>query len=124
MSKKQSTKKKLKKKLVGTDGLGPLEVKKIRTALRLVWHRSYARKLVVLRCTGKDGYSYCELCTERTPKLKVDHIKPVGQVDSGFVKRLFCPSIQLMGMCKECHDAKTKQERKAKKVLDTAKYGF
>lgn len=103
-----------RKKIQHTDGLGPHEVKKIRSALRLVWHRSHARKLAVTRCTGKDGFTFCEACFEKTPKLKVDHIKACGDVDAGFLKRLFCPSSELQGLCKKCHDAKTKAERKAK----------
>jgi hypothetical protein len=105
-----------KLKVQKTDGLGPLEVKKIRTALRLVWHRSYARKLVVIRCTGKDGYPYCERCKKRCPALKVDHIVNVGDVDSGFIERLFCSSNSLQGLCKLCHDVKTKGERKRDKL--------
>lgn len=107
-----------RQKLVKTDGLGPLEIKKIRTALRLVWHRSHARKLVVLRCTKKDGFTYCEKCARITPQLKIDHINACGDVDGGFISRLFCPSKQLQGMCKDCHDLKTWQERVEK---DTGK---
>lgn len=105
-----------KMKLKPTDGLGPLEVKKIRTALRLVWHRSHARKLVVKRCTGYDDFFYCEKCRRKTPQLKVDHITNVGEMDSGFIRRLFIPSSQLQGLCKLCHDAKTKWERATKKT--------
>lgn len=103
------------KKLKPTDGLGPKEIQKIRTALRLVWHRSHARKLVVLRCTGKDGYTRCEECKKKTPKFKVDHNLPCGDVDGGYIKRLFTPSKNLKGMCDKCHKIKTKQEREAKK---------
>jgi hypothetical protein len=106
-----------KKKIARTDGLGPFEVKKIRSAIRLVWHRSHARRLVVLRCTGKDGFTYCEKCKKRTPQLKIDHIEAVGEVNGGFIKRLFCPSKKLQGICKTCHDSKTREERaKLKKV--------
>lgn len=105
-----------KKKIEKTDGLGPLEVKKIRSALRLVWHRSHARRLVVIRCTAPDGFTFCEKCEKTTPQLKIDHIKNVGDVDEGFIKRLFCASKELQGLCKKCHDEKTKLERaRAKK---------
>ncbi len=104
-------KKAKKPKIEKTDGLGPLEIKKIRNAVRQVWHRSHARKLVVDRCTGFDGFSYCELCEDRTPKLKIDHKVNVGKVDGGFIQRMFTPSKNLQGLCKECHDTKTKQER-------------
>ncbi len=109
--------KKLKKGPEKTDGLGAHEKKKIRAAVRQVWHRSHARKLVVNRCIGFDGFSYCELCDERTPQLKIDHINKVGDVDEGFLKRMFTPSKNLQGLCKKCHDDKTKKER----ALDRAR---
>ncbi len=99
------------KKIEKCDGLGPHEVKKIRNALRQVWHRSYARKLVVDRCTDKEGFAFCEKCDKRTPKLKVDHIIACGDVDNGYIDRLFTSSAGLQGLCKECHNAKTKLER-------------
>jgi hypothetical protein len=101
-----------KRKLQKSDGLGPLEVEKIRKALRQVWHRSYARKIVVNRCTGEDGFPYCEQCKEMTPKLKIDHIAKVGLVDEGHISRLFCPSTGLQGLCDNCHKIKTKEERR------------
>jgi hypothetical protein len=105
-------------KLMKTDGLGPLEIKKIRTALRLVWHRSHARQLVVKRCTGPDGFLYCEACGKKTPAIKIDHIVPCGDVDEGIIRRMFCPSTGLQGMCKTCHNEKTKEERKAKREIE------
>lgn len=105
-----------REKLKPTDGLGPLEIKKIRTAIRLVWQRSHARKLVVKRCQDKEGYFWCENCHEMTPMLKVDHIVQVGDLDDGFVPRMFCPSSGLQGLCAECHKEKTKQERLAAKL--------
>lgn len=103
------------RKLVKTDGLGPLEIKKIRSAVRLVWQRSYARQCVVNRCTDKEGYTVCEKCKMRTPKLKVDHIVNVGDLDDGFIPRMFVPSKMLQGMCHECHTLKTKAERDTKR---------
>lgn len=111
-----SRKETMKKKSPKTDGLGPLEISKIRSALRLVWQRSFARSLVVKRCTGKDGYTYCEKCRERCPKLKVDHIERCGDVlEPGYVLRLMVPSQKLQGLCKECHDLKTKLENSQQK---------
>jgi len=101
-----------KKKIEKTDGLGPLEAKKIRIAIRQVWHRSYARSLCVKRCVGSGGYSYCEKCKKRAPKIFIDHVEKVGDLDGGFLSRLFCPSERLQGLCKKCHDEKTKLERK------------
>lgn len=97
-------------KLKPQDGLGPLELKKIRSALRQVWHRSHARRLAVKRCTDGEGYTVCEQCGMRTPKLKVDHVEPVGGIE-GMIERLFCPSTLLQGLCNDCHKVKTKAER-------------
>lgn len=104
-----------KKKLKPFDGLGPLEIKKIRQSIRQVWHRSYARKLVVKRCVGEDGFFRCEKCKKKTPQIKIDHIKQVGDVDSGFIKRLFCPSDKLQGLCPGCHNIKTRLEKATQK---------
>lgn len=103
--------KKAKKRVEKIDGISPELNAKIRNAVRQIWHRSYARKLVVDRCTGFDGYTYCEDCAERCPKLKIDHINNVGAVDEGFLKRMFVPSKYLRGLCDPCHKIKTKEER-------------
>lgn len=105
-----------RQKLAKTDGLGPLEIKKIRSALRLVWHRSHARKLVVERCTGKGGFTFCEKCKKKTPHLKIDHIEKVGDLDGGFIARLMTPSINLQGLCTYCHADKTKEERRLDRI--------
>ena len=108
-----------RKKLERVDGFGPAERKRIDSAIRRVWYQSRARATAVKRCTGKDGFTYCEKCDERTPKLKIDHITPAGPVDSdGFIVRLFCPSNKLQGMCGDCHQLKTNRERVPK---DTGK---
>lgn len=105
--------KKKKEKPKPVDGLGLKDIQKIRNAIRQVWHWSYAKKLCMKRCTGKDGFSRCEKCKKKAPKVYVDHIQNVGDVDEGFISRLFCPSSGLQGLCKVCHDAKTRLERKA-----------
>lgn len=110
-----------KNKLQKTDGLGPLEIKKLRTAIRLVWHRSYARSLVVKRCIGSGGFSYCEKCNKRSPKIYIDHIEAVGEMNEGYIKRMFVASKYLQGWCKKCHDEKTKAERRLKKKTKTKK---
>lgn len=109
----------MRAKLKPTDGLGPKEIKSIRTALRLVWHRSHARKLCVKRCTDKAGFTRCEKCKKRTPKLKVDHIKKVGDVNGGYIKRLFIPSRYLQGMCPPCHNQKTREEKNYGAIVKT-----
>ena len=106
-----------KNKIKKTDGLGQYEIGKIRSAMRIVWHRSRARQLVVKRCLAAGGFSVCERCFDTVPKIYVDHINAVGDVDAGFIRRLFCPSSELQGICKKCHDEKTQAERKALKAL-------
>lgn len=103
-----------KKKTQKTDGLGPHEIKQIRSAVRLVWQRCFARNLVIKRCETSDGFSKCEVpgCGKIVAKVKVDHVDKVGDVDEGFITRMFVPSKKLMGMCKKCHDKKTAQEKK------------
>lgn len=110
-----------KNKLKRFDGLGPYEVKKIRAAVRRVWEYSLARGTVKKRCLDQEGFSKCEKCKKRTPSLKVDHIVACGDVDAGFIERMFVPSAKLMGLCKRCHDSKTKGERamKKKKFVDS-----
>lgn len=115
------------RKLQKTDGLGAYEIKKIRAALRQVWQRSHARRLVVARCTDNEGFTFCEKCRKRTPALKIDHLIPCGDVvDGGYIKRLFIESRQLQGLCKTCHDAKTKLERQYTKLntVKKSKWGF
>jgi 5-methylcytosine-specific restriction endonuclease McrA len=108
-----------KEKAPPCDGLGPRERKKIDQAIRQTWYRCKARQLCVKRNTDSEGYTVCQSCRLRTPKLKIDHIIPCGPVDSdGFIKRLFCSSSGLQGLCHECHKKKTKQEIKSKKSRD------
>lgn len=109
-----------RKKVVKTDGLGPCEIRKIRSAIRLVWQRSYARRLVVERCTSFDGFQYCEKCDIQTPGVKVDHLVNCGDVDGGFIARMFVPSTKLQGLCKKCHNEKTKWERARDRVKKKA----
>ena len=56
----------------------------------------------------------CEQCKERTPKIKIDHINPVGTLDGAFLELLFVPSHGLQGLCNDCHKIKTKAERQEK----------
>lgn len=101
-----------KQKLPNIDGLGPKDKERIRKALRQVWQWSHARKLCIAANTDKDGFGICENCFRVVPKVYADHIHKVGAVDSGFIERLFCSSKYLQGLCKHCHDKKTRQERK------------
>ena len=101
------------KKIV--DGLSPKDIEKIRRAIRQVWSWSYPRRLCLKRALQADGFSVCELCKKTVPKVYADHLENVGDVDAGFIERLFCPSNQLQAICKKCHDVKTRAERQAAK---------
>jgi hypothetical protein len=101
-----------KKEIAKVDGLSKKDIAKIRSAIRVIWHRSYPRKLCVNRATGKDGFFRCEACLKKAPKICIDHKITVGDVDAGFIKRLFCPSSGLQALCVSCHSAKTKEERR------------
>lgn len=109
-------------KIEKIDGLSPEDIRKIRAAIRQVWQWSYPRRLCLARCLGGDGFPRCEKCRKKVPKVYPDHITPVGDVDAGFILRLFCSSKHLQGLCKKCHDAKTREERKA--ARETVDLGF
>lgn len=101
------------------DGLSPTDRKKLHAACRKVWAWSYPKKLCLQRAIGKDGFSRCEGCKRKVPKVFADHIEPVGEVGSpGYLERLFCPSSNLQALCKKCHDKKTREEKKAAKVAE------
>lgn len=102
----------MKKKDPPIDGLSPKDLVKLRAAIRQVWAWSTPRRLCIKRATGADGFTYCEQCNKRSPKIFVDHITPAGDLLSeGYFQRMFIPSIKLQALCKECHNAKTKGER-------------
>ena len=111
-----------KEKIKPTDGLGPYEIAKLRSALRQCWQRSKARKEAMKRCTRADGHLYCEMCNAMKPQkqFKIDHIVAVGLMDEGHIARLFCPSSGLMGLCDTCHKEKTKAERYRLKSTNSA----
>lgn len=106
-------KKRVKKvKQAKIDGLSNGDIKKIRTAVRRVWAWSHPRRLCEKRAYWhKDGFPRCEQCKKKAPKIFIDHIENVGDVDEGFIKRMFVSSHGLQALCKKCHDFKTKQER-------------
>lgn len=101
----------------------------IRSALRQAWTR-YPVKHQVLKAAQKPykgddkrtRFVYtCACCSEdfKGKDVQVDHIKPAGSLKEyedlpAFVSNLFCESVNLQIMCKPCHAAKTKEERKKK----------
>lgn len=101
----------MKKKAEKVDGLSPTDRAKVRSAIRQVWQRSHPRKLAVARVTDKEGFQYCEECGKKCAKVQIDHIIPVGDILVGGIKRMFCPSKGLRGLCKECHKIKTKKDK-------------
>ncbi len=103
--------KKLKKGLRKVDGLGPHLKQGYVTALRMVWrNRSEARKICVRRADIGGGYSRCEGCKKKVPKVFIDHIEPCGVLDSGFIERLSCASEGLQALCSPCHRTKTNED--------------
>lgn len=110
--KKPKEPKKKKEKPKPIDGFGPAEREKIHQAVRQVWQRSTARRICVRRNTDEEGYPVCEKCKKRTPKIKIDHIDPVGEVGGvDYIQRMFVCSNKLQGLCEKCHKEKTKEER-------------
>jgi 5-methylcytosine-specific restriction endonuclease McrA len=87
----------------------------LRKANRKIWQWSAPRKACIKRATGADGFYRCEQCKEVVPKIFVDHIVAVGNMDEGFLRRLFCPPSGLRALCKRCHQSKTNEERKCQK---------
>lgn len=112
----KAAKKKTKEEQKLDGGIGPIEKAEIRKVMRQLWMRlSKARKIVVKRCLTDKGFSKCELCGETVPKIHVDHIKVVGELDEGYLERLWCSSKEMQGICDQCHNGKTKEERKEAK---------
>ncbi len=102
---------KKKIKVPPIDGLNPKDIKNLRSAIRKVWHWSVPRKLCIKRATDKDGFGICEKCKKRVPKIFADHITNVGELDGGYIERMFRPSKFLQALCKKCHQLKTNEEK-------------
>lgn len=107
-------KKRAKKMVEKIDGLNPKDLARLRASIRDCWRYSEPHKLVVKRCLLPNGFSKCEGCKKRVPKVFVDHVEVMGHVlGARYIERMFRPSKELQGLCKKCHDAKTATERKA-----------
>lgn len=115
--------KKKKEKVEKIDGLSMDDAKRIKNAVRQAWHWSHAWRLVKKRCTGSDGFAYCEnkKCEsfgKPVPKIFVDHIEPSGSpIAPGYIERMFVPSVKLQGLCKKCHDRKTREEKRQEALV-------
>lgn len=93
------------------------------------WMMWGPRNEVKRRCKvpGKAGWWTCEECHEEHEKIEIDHISPVVPVVDGFttwdayIGSKFVAADGLRGLCRSCHQAKTKEEnkkrREAKKQL-------
>lgn len=99
----------------------------IRSALRRAWTK-YPVRFHVLEDAkrpyrGRDKRTKwvykCAECEKlyKSTEVQVDHINPAGSLKDyndlpQFVQRLFCEKDNLQVLCKQCHDVKTKEERK------------
>lgn len=112
---RENVKKAAKKSRREFDGFGPFIQDKYSRALRKVWRdSSTSRKLCVKRADVGGGYSKCETCGRKVPKIYVDHIKPCGKLtDPGYLERLSCPSNQLQALCHDCHKKKTAKDKES-----------
>lgn len=103
----------------------------LKGAVRRVFSRSELRRKVMDAAEVKHSdpkhprvtkWVICAVCNKPTPKYKAacDHVLPVIPVDTAFedmlidtvVDRLWCEEHNLQAICKDCHDVKTKAERK------------
>jgi 5-methylcytosine-specific restriction endonuclease McrA len=96
------------------------DIAKLVSASRDIWRQSenyqYAKKMS--KSAFKKGWFNCSKCLSDREVIKIDHIEPIGKQPIIFeefgdwLAKLFCGVRNLKGLCKDCHDAKTKQERK------------
>ncbi len=105
-----------KVKIEPIDGWGnPKEIENVRKAIRQVWNWSYSRRKAKQRCMNEDKFFVCEQCKQITPTIQIHHLTTVGDLDEGFLERLFCPSDKLLCLCPKCHRAETKKEKDNRK---------
>lgn len=115
ISKAQKARTKQEQKLDG--GIGKIEKASIRIAMRQLWQRtSKARAICKKRAFIEKGMYKCEVCGDIVGDIKVDHNVEVGDLDGGYLERLWCSSSELTAMCAKCHNEKTKEERKRAKL--------
>jgi len=108
----------------------------LKGAIRRVFSRSELRQKVVNRTLVADysdpsrkrvkNWGRCEICLTLTPRsyLAVDHKDPVIPLDRSLeemswdelIDRIWCEESNLQAICPECHDSKTKKERKLRKI--------
>lgn len=109
----------------------------IKGALRRVFSRSDLRRSVLDKSVRPGYYdelrprvkkwSLCAFCNKMTPsyKAQVDHKDPLVPIDSSLdemvwndiVDRLWCDESNLQVLCEDCHDNKSKNERKQRRLI-------
>lgn len=97
----------------------------LMSAIGKVWMFYGPRLAAKKRCKNPDrtGWYFCEKCGADIQKVEVDHIIPVILPEEGFtgwdtyIKSKFVAEEDLMGLCHECHQAKTKEENKRRREV-------
>lgn len=88
----------------------------VKSALRRIWSRSKQRQSALKAARISYGLYTCEECTfpHKRKDIEVDHIVPVGRFVTFdlYIERLFCDTKGLRVLCKPCHKAKTKIDKK------------
>lgn len=99
------------------------DIAKLVSKAREVHRQSEHYQAVKKSCKvpGKSGWFKCQTCHTEVEVIKIDHINPIGKqpddlIEFGeWLRRLFCDSLNLQGLCNRCHSIKTKEERQAGK---------
>lgn len=97
----------------------------LMSAIGKVWMFYAPRLSVKKRCKNPDrtGWYFCEKCKADIQKVEVDHIVPVILPEEGFVDwntyiaSKFVTEENLMGLCHECHLAKSKEENRKRREI-------
>lgn len=103
----------------------------LKGAFRRVFSRSELRLKVLQTCRINHfdpnrprvkNWAICPICNRKVPlmNIAVDHIDPIIPIDTSFeemsldvvVDRMWCEERNLQPICDDCHDIKTKAERK------------
>lgn len=85
-------------------------------------HEARTEKKINVKSGRLAQHYRCNACKQEftSKDVEVDHIRPVCDVKTGFtnwddfINGLFCGKENLQVLCKECHKAKSKQERYSK----------
>ena len=99
----------------------------IVNALRKVWRNSPPRRDALKAVALGKGWWKCSACKKKSEKPKIDHIIPVVDTSTGFIdwntyiNRLFCVADNLQVLCSSCHEKKTKEEKKERKLNEKKK---